>query len=288
MIALILACIAAFLALAVIGGVTARMPIGGPLVYTGCLVLSLTTMLAGLTSIAAPPMEMTLPIGLAFTGGHVRLDALSAFFLTVVGLGSASASLFALGYGRHEEQPQRVLPFYAGLPRRAAHGRAGRRRLPVPVLVGADVARLLGAGAGASPGSRQRPRRHDLPADGGILRLRPAAGFGLLAGTDGGYTFDAMRAAHPAAVGRRAGVDPGADRRRLESRPGAAACLAAARASRRAQPRLRADERGDDQGRRLRLHPHRVRPAGRAHLVVGGGRAGAGRHHRRAWACSTR
>ena len=30
----------------------------------------------------------------------------------VVGLGSASASLFALGYGRHEDQPQRVLPFY--------------------------------------------------------------------------------------------------------------------------------------------------------------------------------
>ena len=43
MIALILACIAAFLALAVLGGVTARMPIGGPLVYGGCLVLSLTT-----------------------------------------------------------------------------------------------------------------------------------------------------------------------------------------------------------------------------------------------------
>ena len=30
----------------------------------------------------------------------------------VVGLGSAGASLYALGYGQHEHEPQRVLPFY--------------------------------------------------------------------------------------------------------------------------------------------------------------------------------
>ena len=30
----------------------------------------------------------------------------------MVGLGSAGASLYALGYGRHEHEPQRVLPFY--------------------------------------------------------------------------------------------------------------------------------------------------------------------------------
>ena len=36
----------------------------------------------------------------------------SAFFLVVVNLGGAAASLFALGYGRHEDAPQRVLPFY--------------------------------------------------------------------------------------------------------------------------------------------------------------------------------
>ena len=66
----------------------------------------------------------------------------------------------------------------------------------------------------------------------------------------------------------RAGVRAGTDRRRLESRPGAAACLAAARASRRAEPCLGADERRDDQGRGLRLHPHRLRPARPADLVV--------------------
>ena len=35
-----------------------------------------------------------------------------AAFLGIVNLGAAAASLYALGYGRHEEEPQRVLPFY--------------------------------------------------------------------------------------------------------------------------------------------------------------------------------
>ena len=65
----------------------------------------------------------------------------------------------------------------------------------------------------------------------------------------------------------------------------AAACLAAARASRRAQPRLGADERGDDQGRRLRLHPHRLRsrrPGGLALERPGADRRRRDRADRRA------
>ena len=54
----------------------------------------------------------TLPLGLPWLGAHFRIDALAAFFLVVVNLGGAAASLFALGYGRHEDAPQRVLPFY--------------------------------------------------------------------------------------------------------------------------------------------------------------------------------
>ena len=199
MIALILSCIAAFLALAVLGGVTARMPIGGPLVYGGCLVLSLTTMLAGLTSVAATPTELTLPIGLAFTGGHVRLDALSAFFLVVVGLGSASASLFALGYGRHEEQPQRVLPFYAAFI-------AGLHM----VVLADDAFLFLFAWELMSLASWALVLAHHREAGNAraaTIYLLMAAfsgfalllGFGLLAGADGGYTFEAMRHSHPTA-----------------------------------------------------------------------------------------
>jgi hydrogenase-4 component B len=59
-----------------------------------------------------PPSTARLPLGLPWLGAHFRVDALSAFFLMVVNLGGAAASLFALGYGRHEETPERVLPFY--------------------------------------------------------------------------------------------------------------------------------------------------------------------------------
>ena len=61
---------------------------------------------------AAPPLTLALPIGVPWLGAHLRLDALSAFFLVVVDLGALGASLFALGYGRHETAPGRVLPFY--------------------------------------------------------------------------------------------------------------------------------------------------------------------------------
>ena len=214
-----------------------------------------------------------------------------AFFLVVVDLGSAAASLYALGYGRHEDAAAAGAAVLSGLPRRHEPGRARRRRLHVPVRLGADVARLLGAGAWritASAGNARAGFVYLLMATfsgaGAAARLRPA-----------GRRRRRLRlrrdAARASAAGwrRGAGADAGADRRRIEGRPGAAACLAAARASRRAQPRLRADERRDDQGRRLRLHPHRVRPARRAQpggpAVVG---AGAGRRHRGARRAATR
>ena len=61
---------------------------------------------------AAPAESLTLPVGLPWLGAHFRLDALSAFFLAVVDLGAAVASVFALGYGSHEPAPERILPFY--------------------------------------------------------------------------------------------------------------------------------------------------------------------------------
>ncbi len=53
-----------------------------------------------------------LPLGLPWIGAHFRVDALSAFFLLVLGLAGALTSLFALDYGRHDDEPGRVLPFY--------------------------------------------------------------------------------------------------------------------------------------------------------------------------------
>src|SRR5258707_9655109 len=85
------------------------------IVYGICLIASLTLLsiaLLALLGVFYVPSVATLPLGIPWLGAHFRLDALSAFFLAVVNLGAAAASLFALGYGRHEHAPRRVLPFY--------------------------------------------------------------------------------------------------------------------------------------------------------------------------------
>ena len=112
MIALTLACILLLLGLAVAGAFLAHAPSGRSVVYGGSLAISCASLLVALLSLGADPSIVTLPLGLPWTGAHFRLDPLAAFFLVVVGLGSAGASLYALGYGRHEHEPQRVLPFY--------------------------------------------------------------------------------------------------------------------------------------------------------------------------------
>src|SRR5262249_39032765 len=60
----------------------------------------------------------------------------------------------------------------------------------------------------------------------------------------------------PPGAACRLHFDTCADRRRLQSRPRAAARVVAARASGSAEPRLGADERGHDESRRLRLRAH--------------------------------
>src|SRR3569833_3067077 len=54
-----------------------------------------------------------LPLGLPWIGAHFRIDALAAFFLVVTNFGGSAASFYAIGYGRHEKSPGRVLPFFA-------------------------------------------------------------------------------------------------------------------------------------------------------------------------------
>jgi len=112
---IILACIAVLLALAPLAVAMAHSQWATNVIYgislAACSIL-LATALEMLVVDAATASAVTLPLGLPWLGAHFRIDALSAFFLVVVDLGAAAASLFALGYGRHEETPERVLPFY--------------------------------------------------------------------------------------------------------------------------------------------------------------------------------
>jgi hydrogenase-4 component B len=106
-------CVAAFLLLSPIAVALSRSPRASGVVYASCLIVTLTlALVGGMCLIGQPTSRITLPLGLPWLGAHFRLDALSAFFLIVVNLGGAAASLFALGYGQHEQSPERVLPFY--------------------------------------------------------------------------------------------------------------------------------------------------------------------------------
>jgi hydrogenase-4 component B len=194
-----LACPAILLLLAALA--VGRSLAATPVIYGGCLVVSLVSLVAALAQLlgAAAPVTLTLPLGLPWTGAHFRMDALAAFFLAVVDLGAAAASLFALGYGRHEQAPQRVLPFYPAFL-------AGMN-----LVVLADDAfaflvswEFMSLSSWALVMAHHRVRENVragyiylVMASFGTIMLLLA--FGLLAGPDGGYTFAEMRAAHPAA-----------------------------------------------------------------------------------------
>ena len=111
---LVLWCVAVLLAVAAAGTATARLAAARPMVYGTSLVASLIALVGAMGGLfeTAQQSTVTLPLGLPWLGANFRVDALAAFFLIVVNLGSAAASLYALGYGRHESAPHRVLPFF--------------------------------------------------------------------------------------------------------------------------------------------------------------------------------
>ena len=103
-------------ALLAIGFLTAaaRRAMTARVVYAACLAISSVLLVVALRHLLFDgdwSYGMELPLGLPWIGARFRLDALAAFFLLVVNLGAAAASLYGLGFGVHEHAPHRVLPF---------------------------------------------------------------------------------------------------------------------------------------------------------------------------------
>src|SRR6476469_8337541 len=198
--AVVLAIAAALLIVSALSLALLGTALGRILVYGISLTLAGIGLAAALGALIGqvPTETLTLPLGLPWIGAHFRLDALSAFFLVVVNLGCGAASLYALGFGRHETAPQRVLPFYplflAGM---------------TLVVIADDAFTFLFSWEFMSLSSWALVMAHDhvrenqragyvylVMASFGTLALLIA--FGLLAGPDGAYAFDAIRATHPA------------------------------------------------------------------------------------------
>ena len=193
-------CIATLLATGMAAVAVAGHRAATPLVYGISLGgTALALLLAGVSLLVPASLgaSLTLPVGLPWLGAHFKLDPLAAFFLVVVNLGGATASLYGLGYGRHEEAPGRVLPFFplflAGMNLVVLADDAFTflftwelMSLSSWALVMAHHRRSGNAAAGYL---------YLLMASFGTLALILA--FGLLAGPAGGYSFVEVRAAAP-------------------------------------------------------------------------------------------
>ena len=198
----VLICAGLLIALGILAVIIRRATASSRLIYGASIVVTAVSLAAALTQLlsAAPPQSLTLPVGLPWLGAHLRLDTLSAFFLAVVDLGAASASLFALGYGRHEAAPERILPFYPAFL-------AGMTL----VVLADDAFTFLVSWEFMSLASWALVVAHHQVPDNvraGYVYLVMAAfgtltlllAFGLLAGPDGHYVFAQMRMAHPSAM----------------------------------------------------------------------------------------
>jgi hydrogenase-4 component B len=186
------------LALAMLGFYGARGRLGCRLIYAGC-----TLVCAGLAAIAllalfgagAGTQSVQLPVGLPLCRTLLGLDPLSAAFAFIINLSAAIVSAYAIGYGTHASEPQRVLPYYPAFI--AAMNLVLLAQDAFSFLVGWELMSLtswaLVVSEHGSPENRRAAHVYLIMATGGAFALLLA--FGLLAGPAGQYTFEAIRGA---------------------------------------------------------------------------------------------
>ncbi|MEW5703957.1 MAG: hydrogenase 4 subunit B [Pseudomonadota bacterium] len=191
-------CVAALLGVALLAVAIERVSAATRIVYGLSLVLSIAALAAALAHLVAgldSAPALTLPLGLPWVGARFRLDALAAFFLAVVSLGGAAASLYAMGYGRHEPAPHRVLPFFpaflAGMSLVVLADDAFTFLLSWEFMSLASWALVMAHHR--EPDNRRAGYVYLVMASFGAFALLLA--FGLLSGPDGSYGFEAIRAA---------------------------------------------------------------------------------------------
>jgi formate hydrogenlyase subunit 3/multisubunit Na+/H+ antiporter MnhD subunit len=190
------AAIASLLVLAVLGVFLARHPSGSRFVYGACALACAA--LAGLALLALldpspTPGQIRLAVGLPLGQTLLALDALSAAFAVIVNVTSAIVSIGAIGYGAHARDPLRVVPFYPAFI--AGMNLVLLAQDAFSFLVGWEFMSLaswaLVVSEDRSEGNRYAGLVYVIMAAAGALTLLFA--FGILAGTDGGYSFAEMR-----------------------------------------------------------------------------------------------
>lgn len=155
-----------------------------------------------LATIQAPPQALVLPLGLPDLPFHVRTDALSAFFLLLLGAGAAGISMFAAGYFRPGEGTSPgllCLQYHVFLASMALVMLADDAYL---FMVAWEMMALssyfLVTSQHRLPEIRRAGFLYLLIAHLGALAILLA--FGVLQAGQGDYTFASMRASQPGAL----------------------------------------------------------------------------------------
>jgi len=192
------------LALSVLGLFTARRPPGGRLVYAACLAVCAALAGVALLALLAPAARLesiAIPIGLPLRRTVLGLDPLSAAFAFIINLAAAIVSGYAIGYGAHTREPLRVVPFYPAFI--AGMNLVLLAQDAFSFLVGWELMSLaswaLVLSEHRSAENRYAGLVYLIMATGGALTLLLA--FGLLAGPQGGYAFEAIRHTSSPGVG---------------------------------------------------------------------------------------
>ncbi len=183
-----------FILLAAISVPLTRFRNGSSVLYALAAVVSGLAMLSSMAALSrGVSLQAVLPFGLPGTGMRLELDALSAVFSIIVNLAAILASIYAVGYGRFDPAPRRVLPFYCLF------------LLGMNLVLIADDAftfllswEFMSLSSWALVVSRHEEKEN---RDAGFLYLVMASfgtlallfGFGILAGESGSYAFDLIR-----------------------------------------------------------------------------------------------
>lgn len=184
------------LVLAAAAPALARHTMGAPVVLGGCAAASVLIAAGAVGGLLGGPEALDLPFGPPWGPARVAIDALSAWFLLILGLAGTAASIFAMGSMHGPEAPRRLVPyplFLAGMAVTllAADG--------FTLLLGFEAMSLaswvLVAHEHEEEANRRAARIYLGFAGFGGLSLMLA--FGVLAGGAGDVAFAALREAPP-------------------------------------------------------------------------------------------
>ena len=192
---LALICVVLLFTLGVLGMAFGRSKRGSDILYGAALVVTMSGAIGAVYFLlfeAGVRQSQVLPLGLPWLGAHFKLDSLSAFFLGIINFGAAMASWFAIGYGRHEHSPERVLPFYPAFI--AAMNLVVLADDAFAFLVSWEVMSLVSWGLVMAHHEDEENARagyvYLVMASFGTICLLLA--FALLAGGDGSYDFSTI------------------------------------------------------------------------------------------------